>query len=111
MPTKLKKAYRIYEKTSSHISLDILNIIGSIIMIFLFLWILVYASSFWINNYPSESNDFGYQMFYLALGIAFITSIAQWMEGRAKSMIKSAENLIVKKHDIIKNKKEERYNG
>lgn len=93
MPTKLKKAYKIYERTSSHIGLDVLNIIGSIIMIFLFLWILVYASSYWINNYPSQSNDFGYQMFYLALGIAFITSIAQWIEGRTISMIRSVENL------------------
>lgn len=59
-------------------------------MVFLLLAVLLYSFRFWTINYP-DNLGINEQMFYVAVGIAIVTSISQWLEGRINAIITSVD--------------------
>jgi len=82
-------------------SIESLYLFSSVFMIALLLVVLLFSLQFWVANYP-DLRPFQDQAFYLAVGIAIITSIAQWIEGRIKAIMKSVDILAKKEKEIKK---------
>jgi divalent metal cation (Fe/Co/Zn/Cd) transporter len=80
-----------------------LVLFASIFMSFILIAVLYYSFKYWINNYPYGFDITG-RMFYVAVGIAIVTSISQWIEGRIKAIIKEW-NILFQKNErrVIKN--------
>jgi hypothetical protein len=78
--------------------LEVLFLFSSLFMIALLLIILFYSLAFWTANYP-RILGLKEQAFYIAVGIAIVTSISQWLEGRIKAVIKSI-NILAKKGGV-----------
>jgi len=76
-------------------STESIYLFASFFMVFLLLIVLYFSFSYWTQNYPIN-NPIEDKMFYIAVGIAIVTSISQWIDGRIKSIIKSI--------NILKNK-------
>jgi len=65
---------------------DIYLIIYSTIMIIALLVLLFFSFRYWGRNFPYQF-DIDSKMFYVAIGITFVTVITQWIEGRFKAIL------------------------
>lgn len=70
-------------------------------MVALLLILLYYSLSYWTIHYPSHL-PIKEIMFYVSLGIAIVTTISWWIEGRIKVIMKTVA-------EIKKGKMEVRY--
>lgn len=65
--------------------LDTFLLVSSVIMILLFLAALIGSIKFFAVNYPF-GRTITDQLFYIGVGAAVFTVLAQWIEGRLKSI-------------------------
>ena len=77
-------------------TVEVVYLFSSFFMVFLLLYILYFSIQYWNHNYPLVP-DFESKMFSIAMLIAIVTIIAQWIEGRTKAIIKSSNNLFKSK--------------
>jgi len=91
MPKKIKK------KTKAiRVSIDLLNIFSSLVMIVLLLIVLYFSAIEWSGFYRLSvinNTDIGDRLFSVGIIIAIVTSLAQWIEGRTVSIVKSWRRL------------------
>jgi len=67
--------------------LDLLELVSSIIFICFLIAVLFFALQYWTTNI-SNVQEFNAQMFSVAMLIALVTVIAEWIDGRIKAIIK-----------------------
>ena len=72
--------------------LEVLNIVGSLIMVGLLLTMLYFSFVYWQNNFPA-TYDISVRMFYVSIGVVIVTVTGQWIEGRVRSIINSINRL------------------
>jgi len=73
-------------------AVDMYLIAYSVLMIIALLILLFYSFRYWGKNFPFNY-DVEARMFYVAIGITFVTVLAQWIEGRFKAIIELSNNL------------------
>ncbi|MCK9371124.1 hypothetical protein M0R04_14525 [Candidatus Dojkabacteria bacterium] len=70
--------------------LDILNLFSSVVLLALLLIVLYYSLDYWSKIFDIMAytkTPFNQKMFSVALLIAIVTVIAEWIEGRIKTII------------------------
>jgi hypothetical protein len=86
-------------------TVDFLNLFASAFLIILLIIVLVASLRFWTEHYTAAVvNDVMLRdrLYSVAVMIAIITTIAQWIEGRTISIIQSARNLIERSKKEVK---------
>lgn len=84
--------------------IEFLYLFSSMFMIGLLIFILFFSLKYWTINYPNL-RSISDQAFYIAIGIAIVTSIAQWIEGRIKATIESINVLTKRRRKNAKESK------
>lgn len=79
----------------------------SILLILALLILLSYSLRYWSSNFPYDL-DLEARMFYVAIGITFVTVISQWIEGRFKSILKTINEMKRRNLNGRRTKKETR---
>lgn len=67
-------------KEKFFLALDMFN---SIVMVLLLLVVLSFSLDYYTDNFPWKE-ALNAKMFYVAIGITFVTVIVQWIDGRIK---------------------------
>lgn len=68
-------------------TLDLLAVFTSAFMIVMLIPVTWYSLLYWANNYPMVAS-IEYEMFYIGVMIAVITSLYQWIDGRIAVLIR-----------------------
>lgn len=95
-------------RRKTEVAFEVLNIISSILIIALFLYVMIGALNYWVFELDvlAKNNASPRQiMFWLAIMIAFITVMAQWIEGRLVSFIRSMK--VIRRSDGRRKEREE----
>jgi len=89
--------------------LDLLSFISSLFLVGLFITVLIGSMQYFREVFPSGL-PFKFQMFYLAVMIAVVTVLAQWIEGRITEIIRSWRSLEFKEWWVRQKAEQSRIN-